>query len=73
MNLYTCTDFEGFYPVGFAAIVIAEDEVEARKLFEEAVVKECLQLQDKFGRPHLYTLELVPTIAHARILVNGDY
>jgi hypothetical protein len=30
MNVYVCTDFEGHYPVGVSAIVIADSSANAR-------------------------------------------
>lgn len=31
MRVFTCTNFEGTWPVGTAAVVVAEDESEAAK------------------------------------------
>ena len=34
MKVYVCTDHNGHYPVGVAAVVIANDEAQARELLE---------------------------------------
>lgn len=37
MNVYTCTTFEGHYPVGSAALVVAENKARAVKLLNEVL------------------------------------
>ena len=37
MNVYTTTDFPGHWPVGVAAVVVANDENEAHHLMREAL------------------------------------
>ena len=32
MKVYYCDEFKGFYPVGTAAVVIAENKVQAKKI-----------------------------------------
>lgn len=35
MNVYTCNDFAGFYPVPTAAVVVAPDEATALSVLED--------------------------------------
>jgi hypothetical protein len=68
MNTWTITDFEGHYPVGTAAIVIAENVNMAITILEDKLKQEGLQQQIK---PE----QLIPMAAGARyvrILNNGD-
>jgi len=65
--LYVCTDFEGHYPVGVAAIIVARDWKHARKLLDDELAERGLptgkgkiSLQD-MGEPY------------AAILCDGNY
>lgn len=69
LKIYVCTDHDGFYPVGVASVVIAEDEPDARRLLNK-------ELTDKGLRPWAekdYTLQEVPFQPIAIILCDGDY
>jgi hypothetical protein len=71
MKVYTCNDFWGFYPVGSAAVVVANDEAEARKLLDAALIERGLR---KAVDEASYTLrELAFDAPSAVILVDGDY
>jgi hypothetical protein len=67
MKVFYSTDFEGFYPVGTAAIVIASNEEEARTLLDAEIKKHGLPDTD-------YTLHKVSKgRAKALIIVDGNY
>jgi hypothetical protein len=67
MNVYTCIDHDGRWPVGVASVVVARDEAEARKLLAEALIKIGLKGDD-------FTLQLLDlSKPNAVVLNNGDY
>lgn len=67
MNLYTCTDHDGHWPVGVASIVIAENKEEAKELLKSELSKQGLDT-------HNFTLNKVDLDKkQAIILFNGDY
>jgi hypothetical protein len=69
LNVYTCNEFRGRYPVGAAAIIVAENEQEAVKLLEAELTKDGLT-----QTINLNQLELVAiTKPQATILCNGEY
>jgi len=35
MNVYTCNDFYGAWPIGSAAVIVAESEADARTQLKE--------------------------------------
>lgn len=71
MNIYTCAEFTGFWPVGTAAIVIAEDQqdaadslsvkLKAHGLIGDAKPEEMILFPDPNG------------MESVRILRDGDY
>lgn len=67
MNVYTCADHDGHWPVGACSVVVAADENEARRLLKEALMKEGLDAKGFTLTP----LDL--SEAKATILLNGDY
>lgn len=69
MNIYTCNTFKGHWPVGTSAVVIADDEKEARQLLSDELVKDGLEPLAKLDE--LIKLDL--TSKKAIILDNGDY
>ena len=75
-KLYSITDSAlGIYPVGFAAIIIAESKEEAKKLFEAQMKKEGLEsnLVDRFGISVPYSIqEEFLTVPSCIIFVNGN-
>lgn len=71
MKTYYTTGFKGHYPVGTSAIVIAENEVEAKALLLETLSKYGLAEKNK-------DTEITFTQVHTRtkgaiILQDGDY
>lgn len=68
MKVFTCTDHEGFWPVGVASLVVAEDQTKAAQLLMDALVKEGINQVDPF---HLEEIDV--TRPQAVILHNGDY
>lgn len=69
MNIYTCTEFQGHWPVGTAAVVVAQDRGHARRLLNR-------ELKER-GLPEVTSTEgikLVDTaVAKALILLDGEY
>lgn len=67
MKVFTCSDAKGHWPVGFGAVVVAQDEESARKILNVDLINEGLKPDD-------FTLqEISLELPQARILVNGDY
>lgn len=67
MNVYTCTDHDGHWPVGVASVVVANDAVEANWLLAAALTEAGL---DSKG----FTLKVLDlTHPHAVILNDGNY
>lgn len=68
LNVYTCTDHDGFYPVGVASVVVAETEEIARDLLKTELKEHGLDYHKPF------TLRRINT-AHPKafVLLNGDY
>lgn len=67
--VYTCTCFEGHWPVGVSAVVVAESRAEAAKLLEAELAKQGLA-QDV---PAEYLEELDESESKAVVLQNGEY
>lgn len=68
MKIFSCDDFTGHYPVGTSAIIIAEDEAQAKSLLDEKLLEQNLKLDgtESFKEINLHS-------AKAIILNNGDY
>ena len=68
MRVFTCTDGTGHWPVGFAAVVVAETEDDARAQLNELMRADGLQATGD------ETLVPIDT-GHVGgvLLVNGDY
>ena len=67
MNVYTCTDHDGHWPVGVASVVVANDVVEATNLLAHALADVGLDLK-------AFTLTVLDlTHPHAVILNDGSY
>lgn len=68
MRVFTCNDFEGHYPVGSAAVVVAEDEDAARVALRRELRSMGLELRkgDKL-------IELDVSAARVVVLNDGDY
>jgi len=70
MKVFTCVDFEGFWPVGVAAVVVAEDARHAATLLEAKLVAENLRAQTIDPAS---MIEVDTTQAGARIVQDGNY
>jgi hypothetical protein len=69
VNVYTCNNFKGHWPVGSAAVVVAEDSDQARMLLNtELKLRGLKQDVDKLKLVRLRTLT-----EKVRILCDGDY
>lgn len=68
LRVWVCVDFEGFYPVGSAAVVVAKDEETARTKLREALEDHGLGGQDEFK-----LTEVLVDVPGAIILVDGNY
>ena len=66
MRVFTCTDHAGYWPVGACSVVIAPDEESARALLLDELIKRKL---DKCA----FTLQEIPMIAAAHVLLDGNY
>lgn len=67
LRVWTSTDFDGHYPVGTSAVVVARDEHEAGELLQAALRERGLTSTD-------FTLEpLAFDEPRARVLQDGDY
>lgn len=68
MNVYTCTDHDGHYPVGVSSLIVAENEAEARRLLIQELAEHGLKQTTPF------TLRLMNVSApRAFVLQDGDY
>jgi len=70
MKIYTCTNFKGHYPVGTAAVVVANNRQEAERVLEDELHNLNLP-QDRHWEPRL--TEALTDTAYAIILNTGDY
>ena len=68
MKVFTCTNFEGFYPVGTAAVVVAENVTEADMLLRNKLNSIGLQQDDE-----LILEELSLNSSVVVILRDGNY
>lgn len=67
MKFFTCTNFDGHYPVGTAAVIIAKDFDEARELLRIELEGHSL---DSSQSLELEEIEVKP---QAIILCDGNY
>lgn len=68
MKVYVCTDHEGFWPVGVASIVVANDGVEATELLYTALRARGLTQDIPFT-----LCEVDTSTPKAEIFRDGDY
>ena len=68
MKVFTCTNFEGFYPVGTAAVVVAENVTEADMLLRNKLNSIGLSQDDE-----LILEELSLNSSVVVILRDGNY
>lgn len=72
MRVFVCTDHEGFWPVGTASVVIAENEEQARELLTIALRNRMMNGQGLDSLP--FTLqEISSSEPAAHILRDGNY
>ena len=69
MKVFWSTDFRGFYPVGTAAVVVARNEDEARRLLRQKILDH--GLPDPFDEFTVTELDI--SSPKAVILRDGDY
>ena len=69
MNVYTCSDFPGHYPVSTAAVIVADNEEFARGLLAYEMTKRGLLS----GWQTCTLVLLNVSKPHALILLDGDY
>lgn len=68
MNIYTCTDHDGHWPVPVASVVVANSEAEARALLMAELREHGLNEKEPF------TLRQIQTESpQAFVLSDGDY
>lgn len=67
MRVFVCNDFTGFWPVGTAAVVVADNEVAARGLLGAALREKGL------NDPRFTLVEIDTGAAGAFILRDGGY
>lgn len=68
LNVYVSTDFEGRYPVGVCAVVVASDIEEARQLLDYQIHEKRLP-----ASPDLTITKIDLSEPSAEILLDGDY
>lgn len=70
LRIFTCTNFKGHWPVGSAAVIIAENESDARSELWNTLKSRGLGNDD----PSKWELiEIEPTSTQIRILCDGQY
>ena len=72
MRIYFTTDFEGHYPVGTSAVIVAQDKGHARRLLEKELKKCGLKLRGFCDMKVTYE-EIDLTISKAIVLQDGEY
>jgi hypothetical protein len=72
-KLFVCTNFEGAYPTGVAAIVSAHTREEAAKILENQLNEELesFDIEQEIGANQLY--EFMVRDGNVEVLCNGDY
>lgn len=68
MNIYTCTDHDGLWPVPVASVVVANSEAEARTLLMAELHEHGLDEKKPFTLRQIQTEK-----PQAFVLSNGDY
>ena len=69
MKVYTCNDFNGYYPVGTGAVVVAKNQTEAARRLEIELANKNLEQSIS----PLSMIELDTESATVRILTDGNY
>ncbi len=69
MNVYTCNDHEGHWPVGACSMIVAEDEKQARRLLLQELLEHGIQQGEK-----PFTLRKMNVVSpRAYVLLEGEY
>lgn len=69
LKVFTNTEFEGMYPVGTAAVIIAKDKHDAARLLSDQLSD--AGMESNVGIEHM--IEVNISESKAIILCNGDY
>ena len=69
MKVFTCTECDGHWPVGFAAVVVAVDQSDAADILAGELNRIGL---DQYVSPSTM-IEIDQTKSSCSILVDGDY
>ena len=69
VNVYTCNEFKGHWPVGAAAVVVAKDKPQAVRLLKAELKRSGLE-QDISAKKLNLVSTAVPTVI---MLHDGDY
>ena len=70
MKIFTCNDFKGHYPVGSAAVIVANNKTDAFIMLLERLLEYGL-IQDEVNPPTL--TEIDPLERGVTILDDGNY
>lgn len=68
MNVYTCVDHDGHWPVGVSSVVVADTEEDARALLTTALTEHGLDGRKPFTLRRINTDD-----PRAFILQDGEY
>lgn len=68
LKVFTCTEFAGHYPVGTAAVIVAQDMAEARNILAKELASRGLELEEDEK-----VVELILDAPKAIILRDGNY
>lgn len=69
MRVWTCNDFKGMWPVGSAAVVVAKDEEQARRILDWDLRQRGLDGLRDSDR----IIEIDTDTPDVRVLNDGDY
>ena len=69
LKVFTCTQFDGYYPVGVAAVVVAGTKEEAAERLTEKLISIGLK---QYIRPEQMT-EMLTSVPYVALLCDGDY
>jgi len=73
MKVFTCKDFQGVWPVGSAAVVVAQTKAKAKFALLEALEKQGKDLGNNNKDLDFTVQEVDTTKTGATILNDGDY
>lgn len=69
LKIYVCTNFLGHYPVGTAAVIVANNRLHAEDMLRQTLKQRGLKQDD-----HVLTLTRIDTLhKNITILHDGDY